>query len=162
MDPTSDYGSFHNSNSNSDENELYHSVNLFFENADKVKAIKGRLHSYRHVIGPPGVILASAFAIIVGGGGGMIMTYLLIIVYGQTILESSGNRKLPLLSSNILATALFISGGYVHYPLAVCMLLANLLGGWFGSRFYLKQGDKKVKIFFFAVVAVLGIKTLFF
>jgi uncharacterized protein len=138
------------------------SIFLFFENADNVKAIKGRLYRYRHIIGPPGVILSSAFAIVVGGGGGMIMTYLLIIVYGRTILEASGNRKLPLLASNILSTALFMYGGYVYYPLAACMLLANLLGGWFGSRFFLQRGDKKVKIFFFAVVMLLGIKTLFF
>jgi len=69
---------------------------------------------------------------------------------------------LPLLAANILATALFMFGGHVYYPLAVPMILANALGGWFGARFYLKKGDKKVKIFFFAVVALLGVKTLFF
>ncbi|MFC1817130.1 TSUP family transporter, partial [Thermodesulfobacteriota bacterium] len=129
---------------------------------DKVKAIKGRLYSYRHIIGPPGAILAGSFAVMVGGGGGMILTYILIIVYGKTILQSSGNGRLPLLAANILATILFITGGYVYYPLAVSMLCANALGGWFGSRFYLKRGDKKVKVFFFGVVIVLGVKTLFF
>ncbi|MDP2646602.1 MAG: sulfite exporter TauE/SafE family protein [Desulfobacterales bacterium] len=135
---------------------------LIFEHSDMIKGIKGKLFTYRHIIGPPVAILSGTFATIIGGGGGLIMTYLLIIVYGQTILESAGNRRLPLLAGNILAAGLFIMGGYVHYPLAAALFLANTLGGWFGSRFYLKKGDKKVRIFFFAVVLVLGIKILFF
>lgn len=135
---------------------------LFFENSEKIKEIKGSLYSYRYIIGPPVAALSGTFAVIIGGGGGMILTYLLIIVYGQTILQSAGNRRLPLLAANILATILFIIGGYVYYPLAVSLLFANALGGWFGSRFYLKKGDKKVRVFFFGVVIVLGIKTLFF
>ncbi len=137
-------------------------VVLFSENFDAIKKIKGRLYPYRHIIGPPVAALSGFFAIIIGGGGGMIMTYLLIIVYGQTILQSSGNRRLPLFVGNVVAAVLFIIGGYVYYPLAAAMFLANALGGWFGSRFYLKKGDKKVRIFFFGVVMILGVKTLIF
>jgi len=135
---------------------------LLLENRDAVKTAKGKLYHYRHIIGPPVSALSGLLSVIIGGGGGLILSYLIIIVYGQTILESSGNRRLTVLASNILATALFIIGGYIHYPLAVSMLAANALGGWFGARFYLKKGDEKVKVFFFSIVMLLGIKTLFF
>lgn len=126
-------------------------VVLFFDNFDVIKEIKGRLFAYRYIIGPPVAALSAFIAIIIGGGGGLIMTYLLIIVFGQTVLQSSGNRRLPLLIGNILAAGLFIIGGYVYYSLAAAMLFANILGAWFGSRFYLKKGDKKVRIFFWGL-----------
>lgn len=135
---------------------------LMFENTAGIKEAKGKLYLYRHIIGPPVSALSGVFSVIIGGGGGLILSYLIIIVYGQTILESSGNRRLTILVSNILATALFIMGGYVNYPLAFAMLFANALGGWFGARFYLKKGDEKVRIFFFSIVMLLGIKILFF
>ena len=97
-----------------------------------------------------------------GGGGGTVFSYALIIVYSQTILQAAGNRKLPILTGQILATVLFVRAGYVHYPLAIAMLIANTLGGWFGSRFFLRKGDKKVRIFFFGIILLLGFKTLFF
>jgi len=100
-------------------------------------------------------------AIVIGGAGGTVLTYLLIIVYGQTILQSAGNRRLPLLAGNILAAILFILAGYVHYALAVPMLVANAFGGYFGSRFYLKRGDEKVRVFFFGIMILLGMKILF-
>lgn len=133
---------------------------LFFERTDKIQKIKGSLYIYRNIIGPPVAILASIIAIIVGGAGGTIMTYLLIIVYGQTILQSSGSRRLPMLAGHILAVILFMSAGYVYYPLAFSLLAANALGQWFGSRFYLKKGDEKVRIFFYVIMVLLGIKTM--
>lgn len=135
---------------------------LIFENRSRIQTAKGKLFRYRHFIGPPVAALAGMLSVIIGGGGGLTLSYLIIIVYGQTILESSANRRLTVLASNLLATGLFIAGGYVYYPLAFAMLFANALGGWFGVRFFLKRGDEKVKIFFFAVVVILGIKTLFF
>ena len=135
---------------------------LLLENRGEVRAAKGKLFRYRHIIGPPVSALSGLLSVIIGGGGGLILSYLIIIVYGQTILESSGNRRLTVLASNVLATTLFIIGGYVNYPLAISMLIANALGGWFGARFYLRRGDEKVKVFFFSIVMLLGVKTLFF
>ena len=107
-------------------------------------------------------ISSGALAVVIGGGGGTTFTYLLIIVYGQTILQSIGTRRLPLLAGHLLATILFIWAGNVYYPLAFALLFANALGGWFGSRFYLKKGEKKVRAFFFAIIILLGLKTMFF
>ena len=135
---------------------------LFFEDTERVRQIKGRLFRYKNIIGPPLAASAGCWAILIGGGGGTVMTYVLIIVYGQTILESAGNRRLPLLTGHIVTTALFIWAGYIHYPLAIAMLVTNSLGGWFGSRFYLKKGEDKVKANFFVIIIILGLKTALF
>jgi hypothetical protein len=134
-------------------------VVLFFEDTKRVRQIKGRLFRYKNIIGPPLAVSAGCWLVLVGGGGGTIFTYILIIVYGQTILESAGNRRLPTLIGSGLATALFIWSGYIHYPLALAMFVANSLGGWFGSRFYLKKGEDKVKTIFFVIIIILGLKT---
>jgi uncharacterized membrane protein YfcA len=118
-------------------------IALFFENTGKVGKFKGKLYQYKNIIGPPLVALSTYLPIIIGGGGGTVFSYVLIIVYSQTILQSAGNRKLPLLVGQILTTILFVRAGYVHYPLAFAMLVANMLKGWFGARFFLKKGGKK-------------------
>ena len=135
---------------------------LFFENAEKIIKIKGKFYQYRKIIGAPLIAFSAGLPIIVGGGGGTAFSYVLIIVYGQTILQAAGNRKLAILAGQTLATIMFIRAGYVHYPLAFCMLFANMLGGWFGARFFLKKGDEKVRVFFFLIIVILGLKTLFF
>ena len=58
-------------------------------------------------------------SVLIGGGGGTVMTYVLIIVYGQTILESAGNRRLPLLTGNIVTTALFMWAGMKHVQIVL-------------------------------------------
>ena len=137
-------------------------VVLIFEDSEKVKQIKGRLYSFKSIIGPPLAASAGLWAVLIGGGGGTVMTYILIIVYGQTILESAGNRRLPLLTGHIITTFLFVWAGYIHYPLALSMLVSNSLGGWFGSRFYLKKGEDKVRAIFFVIIIILGLKTALF
>jgi uncharacterized membrane protein YfcA len=137
-------------------------IALIFEKTDKVRKIKGRLYRYRNIIGPFMAILSGALAVIIGGGGGTAFTYLLIIVYGQTILQSIGTRRLPLLAGHLLAAILFVWAGNVYYPLAFSLLFTNTLGGWFGSRFYLKKGEQKVRAFFFAIIILLGLKTMLF
>jgi len=137
-------------------------VVLMFEDSEKVRQIKGRLYSYKKIIGPPLAASAGCWAVLIGGGGGTVMTYVLIIVYGQTILEAAGNRRVPLLTGQMVATALFIWAGYIHYPLAISMLAANSLGGWFGSRFYLRKGEDKVRAIFFVIIIILGLKTALF
>jgi len=138
------------------------SIVLFFEDTERIRQIKGRLYHYKSLIGPPLAASAGCWAVLIGGGGGTVMTYVLIIVYGQTILESAGNRRLPLLIGNIVTTVLFVWAGYIYYPLAVAMLIANSLGGWFGSRFYLKRGEDKVRAIFFVIIIILGLKTALF
>ncbi len=137
-------------------------IALIFEKTDKVTKIKGRLYRYRNIIGPFMAISSGALAVIIGGGGGTTFTYLLIIVYGQTILQSIGTRRLPLLAGHLLAAILFIWAGNVYYPLAFSLLFANALGGWFGSRFFLKKGEKKVRALFFAIIILLALKTMLF
>ena len=137
-------------------------IALIFEKSDKIQKIKGRLYRYRNSIGPFLALASGTLAVIIGGGGGTTFTYLLIIVYGQTILQSIGTRRLPLLSGHLVAAILFIWAGNVYYPLAVSLLCVNALGGWFGSQFYLKKGEKKVRALFFAIIMLLGLKILLF
>jgi uncharacterized membrane protein YfcA len=137
-------------------------VVLMFEGSEKVKEVKGLLFKYKRIIGPPLAASAGLWAVLIGGGGGTVMTYVLIIVYGQSILESAGNRKLPLLTGHIVSTFLFIWAGYIYYPLALPLLVSNSLGGWFGSRFFLKKGEDKVKVVFFVIILILGFKTALF
>lgn len=135
---------------------------LFLENKKWVKNIKGLLYKFKHIIGPPIAILAIFISVIIGGGGALVFTYLLIMVYGNNILESAGNRKLPIFFGSLVSLILFMKAGIIDYPLAISMFFAHALGGWFGSQFFLKKGEKKVRAFFFVIIIILGIKILIF
>ncbi|NQV00421.1 MAG: sulfite exporter TauE/SafE family protein [Parcubacteria group bacterium] len=135
---------------------------LFFENKAWMKNLKGKLYKYRKIIGPPVAILALFLSVIIGGGAGPVLTYLLIMVYGNKILESAGNRKMPIFFGSLISLIIFMKAGLINYPLAISMFFAHALGGWFGSQFFLKKGEKKIRTFFFIVIIILGINILFF
>ncbi len=135
---------------------------LFLENKAFIKNLKGKLYKHRKIIGPPMAILAIFLSVIIGGGGAVVFTYLLIMIYSNTILESSGNRKMPIFFGSLISLILFIKAGFINYPLAISMFIAHALGGWFGSQFFLKKGEKGVRTFFFIIIIILGFKILFF
>lgn len=135
---------------------------LMVENNEKVQKLKGHLLKYHKVLGPLAAIFAAVIGVTTGGAAGVIITYILIIFYGNTILQASGTRKLPLIAGSIVASCLFIYKGYIHWLLAISMFVAHALGGWFGSRFYLKKGDEKVRTIFYIICFIVAISLFVF
>lgn len=134
---------------------------IIFENDKKVKKLRSALYNGRFLLGPIFTIISRFVSVIIGGAG-ILASYVLIIIYGKSILDTSGTTKITAIISGTVITGLFIFKGYIDYSLAIPLFIAHALGGWFGSKFYLKQGEEKVKYFFYVIVFVLAIKVLFF
>ncbi len=135
---------------------------FIFENNKKVQKLKGHLLKRRKILGPIAGLFAAIVTVIVGGGGAILLSYVLIIMYGQTILQASGTRKLPLLATSLISLALFIYKGYINWVLAFVMLIAHALGGWFGSKYHLEKGEEKIKLIFYIIAFIMAVSLFIF
>jgi uncharacterized membrane protein YfcA len=85
----------------------------------------------------------------------------MILCFGQTFLQSAGTRKLPFLFGNGLALAVFIPSGNVLWGIGLALGAGTLLGGYLGSLFAIKKGNKWVRVVFFLVVGLAALRMLF-
>jgi uncharacterized membrane protein YfcA len=111
-----------------------------------------------------GYILTVLLGVLTGffqGGGGTLAAYIMILCFGQTFLQSAGTRKLPFLFGNGLALAVFIPSGNVLWGIGLALGAGTLLGGYLGSLFAIKKGNKWVRVVFFLVVGLAALRMLF-
>lgn len=118
--------------------------------------------SFRYRIGFVCTLLLGLVTGFFQGGGGTLAAYIMILCFGQTFLQSAGTRKLPFLFSNTIALIVFIPHGTVHFDVGILLGLGALVGGYIGSRFAIKKGNKWVRIAFFIVVGTAALRMLFF
>jgi uncharacterized membrane protein YfcA len=99
-------------------------------------------------------------ATLAGGGGGIMITYVLLFIFGQTFLQSMGTRKVVTVTAVYFSAIFFMLSGAVIYEIGLPLLLTGALGGWAGSKYAMKKGDKWVRIFFIVVGFILAINIL--
>jgi uncharacterized membrane protein YfcA len=100
-------------------------------------------------------------ATLAGGGGGIMITYVLLFIFGQTFLESMGTRKVVTVTGIFVSAVFFMISGAVIYEIGLPLLLTGALGGWAGSKYAMKKGDRWVRIFFIVVGFILALNILF-
>lgn len=99
-------------------------------------------------------------ATLAGGGGGIMITYVLLFIFGQTFLESMGTRKVVTVTGVFVSAVFFMISGAVIYEIGLPLLVTGALGGWAGSKYAMKKGDKWVRIFFIVVGFALALNIL--
>jgi len=109
--------------------------------------------------------LAAAAAIgfydgIFGPGTGMFLIMAFTAIFTQSFLESSAMAKVVNTATNLGALTVFIIGGYVYWPLALTLAVANVVGAQLGARTVLKGGSQLVRYALLALVVVLCTKLL--
>ncbi|UCC91417.1 MAG: sulfite exporter TauE/SafE family protein [Candidatus Aenigmatarchaeota archaeon] len=119
-----------------------------------------RVTMTRKSLGVVMTFFAVMVATIVGGGSGITMTYIMIFLFGQTLLQSMGTRKIVTLTGVTFSAVFFVISGIIIYEIAVPLLITGALGGWVGSKYAIKKGDKWVRIFFIIMVAILALNML--
>ncbi|MCK5022632.1 MAG: sulfite exporter TauE/SafE family protein [Candidatus Aenigmarchaeota archaeon] len=106
----------------------------------------------KNVTGCVMVFFAIMISTMVGGGGGIFISYILILLFGQTFIQSMGTRKVVTIAGLISSTIFFMIAGIIIYEIAIPLLITGAIGGWAGSKFAMKRGDKWIRIFFIVVV----------
>lgn len=97
---------------------------------------------------------------IFGPGTGMFLILAFTAVFTQSFLQSSAMAKVVNTATNIGALSVFIAGGYVHWPLALTLAAANVVGAQLGARTVLRGGSQLVRYALLALVVVLCTKLL--
>lgn len=115
----------------------------------------GRSHHVRAaVIGT----LIGAYDGLIGPGTGSFLVIALVSVLGYNFLEASAKAKIVNFATNLGALLLFAPKGAVLWGLGLVLGLANMGGGYLGSRTAIARGTGFVRTVFLIVVFALMIK----
>jgi uncharacterized membrane protein YfcA len=121
----------------------------------------GKLHAprlgLRHQRGL-GLVIAGLMGVydgFFGPGMGTLLIFLFVTTLGFDFLRASALAKAVNWASNIAALALFLSRGSWLPWAALCMAVANAVGGHLGARMAIAKGNRWLRIVF--IVVVLGL-----
>jgi len=122
------------------------------ESEHPVKITHGRL-----IIGGFLTLIAVALGTMAGGGLVVLISYILVILFGASFLHSAGTQKIINDVAFLIIAAIFIISGSVNYAIAIPMLIAASLGGWFGAQYGISKGVHWVKHAFTVAVILMSI-----
>jgi uncharacterized membrane protein YfcA len=95
---------------------------------------------------------------LLGPGTGTFLVISLVGVLGYNFLQASAKAKIVNVATNLGALLLFVPSGAVWWGLGAVLGVANLAGGYLGSRTAISRGTRFVRIAFLVVVGVLIVK----
>ncbi|WP_423924346.1 sulfite exporter TauE/SafE family protein [Frigoribacterium sp. 2-23] len=95
---------------------------------------------------------------LIGPGTGTFLIIALITALGYDFLLASAKAKIVNVATNLGALAFFVPQGHVLWALALGMGLANMTGGYLGSRMAVARGNRFIRVAFLVVVGALILK----
>lgn len=113
-------------------------------------------------------ITAFGIGLVIGCYDGMIGpgtgTFLIIAfsgILGLDLLVSGGCAKVSNMASNIASAIVWSFNGKAMYSLLIPAALCSVLGSYFGAKFAIKGGSKRIKKVMFVVLALLFAKMIY-
>lgn len=95
-----------------------------------------------------------------GPGTGSFLMFVFVRLYGYDFLNAAASARVLNVATNLAALAYFGFNGYVLWPIAIGMALANVAGSMLGTRIALRGGSGLVRKIFIVVVSALILRTL--
>ena len=95
---------------------------------------------------------------LLGPGTGSFLVISLVSVLGYNFLEASAKAKIVNFATNLGALLLFVPHGAVLWGLGAVLGVANMAGGYLGSRTAIARGTGFVRVALLVVVSVLVVK----
>ncbi len=107
-------------------------------------------------------ILAGIIAGGMGVGGGILIVPVLVLFFGMAQHEAQGTSLAVLLPPvSILALISYHKRGFVNYKFALILIIAFMIGSYFGGLFAVHIPDKELKKIFGVLLLLAGIKMIF-
>lgn len=110
-------------------------------------------------------ILAFFFVGIYGGfiqaGVGFIILLTLSAINRFTLVKSNAIKVFVALVYSFSAVAIFAYNDMINWKYGLILSIGNAAGGWFMSRWSVKQGDGLVRVFLIIMVMIMAIKLWF-
>jgi uncharacterized protein len=86
-----------------------------------------------------------------GPGTGAIYVAAFVLLLGRNLQESTAETKLLNATGSTIAALIFLPGGIIHWPAALCMAAGGVIGGKIGASLALRWGAPFIRV---ALVAV--------
>lgn len=107
-------------------------------------------------------LVTAAIALVVGAydgffgpGTGSFMMFGMTTLLGMEFLQATAHTKVLNWTTNLAALMTFGWQGHVQWLFAIPFVVANVLGGWLGSRLAMRRGSPFIRKFFLIVVAAI-------
>lgn len=97
-----------------------------------------------------------------GPGMGSIMPFLFVWLLGHNLVKATAETKLMILAVNGTSALIFVFSGYVIWPLAIAMSVAQIIGARLGSNLVIKRGASFVQPVITLITLLMAVKLLFF
>ncbi len=94
-------------------------------------------------------------------GVGFIMLLVLTSLNGFSLVKSNATKVMVALIYTLGAVVMFAINDKINWSYGLIMAAGNASGGWVGSRWSVKKGDKAIKVFLVIVVVVMSAKLWF-
>ena len=95
-----------------------------------------------------------------GPGCGTIALMLFSLIFGYDMRVATGNGKVIIVVSNLIALISYIAKGSIIYAIAIPASIANILGSYIGAHLAVKNGKRLVKWVLYLVAAVLVVQAI--
>ena len=90
-----------------------------------------------------------------GPGCGTVALMLFSVIFGYDMRVATGNGKVIIVVSNLIALVSYIAKGSILYEIAIPASIANILGSYLGAYLAVRNGKRLVKWILYLVIAVL-------
>jgi|GEM_PF-1270558 len=100
------------------------------------------------------------WAAYVGGGAGILDRYTLVFLFGRTLIESSGIRKIAGIGMVITATSVYTMNGNILWHYAIAVFVGSGIGAYVGSVIGIRKGEAWVRPLFIGMTAIAAILML--
>ena len=98
---------------------------------------------------------------LIGPGTGTFLILCFSGVLGLDLLVSGGCAKVSNLASNLASGIVFLFNGKAMYSLLLPAMVFSVAGGYFGSKFAIKGGSKRIRKVMFLVLGLLFVKMIY-
>ena len=98
---------------------------------------------------------------LIGPGTGTFMIMCFTAFLAMDLVTAAGCARVTNLASNIAAAAVWIVNGHVMWSLVLPAAVCSIAGNYFGARFAIRGGTKRVRAMMFVVLGLLFIKIVY-
>lgn len=98
---------------------------------------------------------------LIGPGTGTFLIICFSGILGLDLLISGGCAKVSNLASNVASAVVYLFNGKIMYSLLLPAAICSVAGGYFGSKFAIKGGSKRIRKVMFLVLGLLFAKMIY-
>lgn len=95
---------------------------------------------------------------VIQAGVGFIIIAALTLITGQSLIKINSMKVLIVAIYMSLSLLIFILNGKVNWIYGLCLAAGNGLGGYLGSNFSVRKGDKWIKVILVGAVVIMSAK----